>query len=217
MRSTHMASHIASSGFVAAVLLAGVLVVAGCDTTSMADPPPGPPTATRGLPSHAPSPSMSPASSPSAAPFDATSPPEPPAGLDGPPSEEAAAAAATYFLSLFPYMFASGDVAAWDEMRGDSCEYCAGIREIADEYLRDGKRSVGGQIVVSNAQGFHEAGDSYVVAVRLTQKPSHDVDSTGAVIDQNRSTVEASAEMRVVWASDRWRVDGVDMTVLREN
>ena len=124
--------------------------------------------------------------------------------------------AASYFMSLFPYVFATGDVTEWDDLRGESCEYCAGIRDIADGYIRDGKRSVGGQIVVSNVQGFQEKDNSYVVSVRLTQKPSYDVDSTGAVVDENAATVEAKAEMRIVWVSGGWRVDAVDMTVLSE-
>ena len=119
-------------------------------------------------------------------------------------------------MSLFPYVFATGDVREWDEMRGDSCRYCEGIRDAADEYIRQGKRSVGGQILLSNVQAFREKENSYVVAVRLTQLPSHDVDASGSIVEENTATVEAKAEMRVVWVSDRWRVDAVDMTVLSE-
>lgn len=134
--------------------------------------------------------------------------------MAGPPTEEAAAEVAKYFLAIFPYTFASGDVSKWDEMRGADCTFCAGVRAQAQEYLDARKRTVGGQITFAHAQGFAEGDGSFVVAVRLTQSASFDVDPTGEVVDEPGFTVEAKAEMRVVWSDERWRVDAVDMTVL---
>ncbi len=37
---------------------------------------------------------------------------------------EGAITAATYFLSLFPYMYATGDLDAWKNMSDDNCEFC---------------------------------------------------------------------------------------------
>ncbi|WP_233188337.1 DUF6318 family protein, partial [Actinomyces qiguomingii] len=37
---------------------------------------------------------------------------------------EGAITAATYFISLFPYVFATGDLDAWKNLSDDNCSYC---------------------------------------------------------------------------------------------
>ena len=47
---------------------------------------------------------------------DVTVKPERPAALDEPPSVEGAVAVAEYFVDLFPYVNATGDLAEWGEL-----------------------------------------------------------------------------------------------------
>src|SRR5699024_10520245 len=56
--------------------------------------------------------------------------PPPPRPADMARDDEAGAvAAAMYFLSLFAYGAATGDVAEWDTMSASGCLGCAGFRE----------------------------------------------------------------------------------------
>ena len=49
---------------------------------------------------------------------------EPPEAYTPEFTPEGAATAATYFLNLFPYMYVTGDLDAWQNMSDDNCEFC---------------------------------------------------------------------------------------------
>ncbi|WP_103062431.1 DUF6318 family protein [Actinomyces qiguomingii] len=46
---------------------------------------------------------------------------------------EGAAEAATYFLNLVPYVYATGDLDAWKNMSKDDCKFCNGVGTEASE------------------------------------------------------------------------------------
>ena len=58
-----------------------------------------------------------------------------------------AEAAAQYFLQLYPYVYATGDLAEWKAMSHPECVFCEGSLERADDvYGSGGQSAVGGLI-----------------------------------------------------------------------
>nr|WP_146177626.1 DUF6318 family protein [Sphaerisporangium cinnabarinum] len=125
-------------------LALGVVVTAGClvaGCTGGGDPAPSPPVETSTEPS-------------------VTEPPEPEPTTTGPPKPErpaamerddaeGAAAAAEYFLELYPYVMATGDTAEWEAMSHSQCDTCSDFLEQARTIsLRDDLFS-GGRVVAT--------------------------------------------------------------------
>jgi len=52
---------------------------------------------------------------------------EPPEAYTPEFTPEGAATAATYFLNLYPYVYATGDLDAWQNMSDDNCEFCNSV------------------------------------------------------------------------------------------
>ncbi len=49
-----------------------------------------------------------------------------------------ALAAATYFMELYNYVNATGDLTEWDAASDPGCEYCAAVHDDASEVVRSG-------------------------------------------------------------------------------
>ena len=116
-----------------------------------------------------------------------------------------AAAAASYLMQLYPYVLATGDLAEWDALSADTCDFCANTRAEVQELQAAGLRSVGGISILSaegtdlGANGWHSA------SVEIDLAPSEDIDRSGVVHDSNdggRYTIE----MALTW-SGAWKVD----------
>src|SRR6478609_144939 len=103
-------------------------VVAGC--TGGGDPGPSPSVEEPVVPS----PSGTPEPSPTE-----TGPvkPERPAAMER-DDAEGAAAAAEYFLELYPYVMTTGDTTEWDAMAHEECESCRGLIGDAATRAEDG-------------------------------------------------------------------------------
>ncbi|MBI9113497.1 DUF6318 family protein [Sanguibacter suaedae] len=158
-----------------ALLTTAVLVLAGC-----ADDPAATPrdadaatTSTETAPA-TPKPTEDPA----------PTPPERPAAMNG-TDDEAAKAAAIYFLELYEYTLQTRELAKWDAISDPACSFCANVRDkvIADEaksLVSSGIRITwGDEISVSRPQG-----PTLVKAIfLLSQDASTTVDSKGDVTD----------------------------------
>src|SRR5450759_3701477 len=122
----------------AAVALA-VGVVAGC---SGGGAKPGP--SATAAPS-APTASASPTASPTP---DASVKPVRTAAMDQ-VSAAGAEAVAVYFLQLYPYIFASGDLTEWKALSHPECVYCASVLSGAEKMIEAGNRAEGGLVSIS--------------------------------------------------------------------
>lgn len=196
-----------------AATLAGlvVAVLAGCTGgTPSTDPTT---TRPRAVVTTTPSPPLTPSAAPTAdaEEFDASVPPEPPAGLQGPPSEEAAAEASEYFLSLFPYAFATGDLTTWKAMSADSCKYCAGTVEKVELEASQKKHRVGGRIEVLDVQAFHHVDQQYATTVRFHEHESQLIAADGTVEKDIDYVLDGAFEMLLTWTEHGWVIDGVDL------
>ncbi len=204
---------------VAAIAFAGaLLLLTACDSgTRSADTVPTtvrPPTAELATTPNA-YPSTAPTSRVTApAPieeFDATVPPERPAALEGPPTEANAEKAAIYFISLFPYAFATGDLGAWKAMSGESCQYCSGIAGQVRSEQDAGQRRVGGRIEFFDVSAIHLGGHQYVVGATIKEHEGQLLGADGSVEKDTDYVLDARMELAVRWSEMGWFVDGLEI------
>ena len=143
-----------------------------------------------------------------AATSDATDPPERPAEMST-PSAEGAAAAASYFVSLYPYVFATGDLAEWNAMSADDCKYCLNTRASVEDQLARGVRGDGSEISVLSATGSElTAGQTYAADVEIRQSPSFEVSADG-VRHPDGDGGRFKLHLALLWR-DGWFVRAVD-------
>lgn len=199
-----------------AAALAGTLLIgtAACDSGAPGAETTAAPSATgRPTPTHAATekPKPSPTPTPTADAFDATIPPERPAGLDGPASEKTAAEAAKYFLALFPYAFATGDLTQWRAMSGDSCKYCSGTVDQVEAEQAEGKRRTGGRIEVTYSDSVLVGKQQYGVGLTVREHPGTLFRADGSVEKDIDYVLEAHMEFLVSWTGSGWKIDGVEI------
>src|SRR5699024_3229524 len=98
-------------------------------------------------------------------------PPERPVAMEE-ETVEGAIAAAKYFMELYPYIYATGDLEEWDALSDDGCEFCRNSRELAFDLTADGGFSSGGavEIFAGDGGGPYEGGVyAIVLGVRFAE------------------------------------------------
>ena len=189
-----------------AVIVVGFVVGAavGCTGTPGAPTTPTSPVSATPTPSPTltePSPVPSPTS-------DVTTPPERPAAMSE-ATADGAAAAASYFMRLFPYVFATGDFAEWDALSDDGCQYCQNTRGSVEDQIARGMVGAGSEITVESAVGTEIVpGQSFSADLVVTQAPSFEVAADG------RRTPDGDGgryqlHVALTWSSE-WRIVAVD-------
>lgn len=159
--------------------------------------------------SASPTPGPDPTQSESAS--DTTIPPVRPAGADGPPSEEAAGEAASYFHELASYAFATGDLELWKAMSSESCRFCAAVVDQVEAEAAAGKHREGGQVQVLDVQAYHHENQQYAALVTLREHESRVIASDGSVDGEVDYKQDVQLEMLMTWNGTGWIVDGVDV------
>ncbi|NUU19295.1 hypothetical protein HP550_18755 [Cellulomonas humilata] len=139
--------------------------------------------------------------------MDVTVKPERPAALDEPPSVEGAVAVAKYFLALYPYAFATGDLEPWDALGHPKCLYCANVRTEVQDQLAQGLHDVGGEAVVQSASGAEVSpGAFYKVDIDLTQSASRSVNAAGETVEEYPGPHAFHFDIAAVWEEGRWAI-----------
>ena len=176
-----------------------VLLLAGCTD--------GEPTAaesTTAPPVETPTPTPTPTETPA---VDVTVKPERPAALDGPPSVEGAVAVAEYFLLLFPYVNATGDLRDWSDLSNAECVYCTNVAARVTEKFNLGLHDIGGESSITEAIGNEvDPGRWYMAKIRLLQAESATVDATGSVVESYPGAVAYRVDLAVVWDGGIWSI-----------
>ncbi|GEA79604.1 DUF6318 family protein [Cellulomonas sp. CW35] len=204
-----------NQGAITALALA-TLVLTACTDQGPAAPTtrattttaPAPPSASAG-------PTPTPSPTPSALP-DVTVPPQPPAALEGPADADNAQAVAQYFMSLFPYVFATGDTTAWDELSGEDCGYCADITDLAAADRSKGYHEVGGHIEFTFASAMDFEDGTFSATIAFDEHPSQTVNSDGEVVEDYPGIKVTQADVSLEWRDGRWLVQGVDPTLVEK-
>ena len=168
---------ISGSGVRAGIVTAAlILAVSGCTGA----PAPGP--STPGSPGTVLNPSPTTSTTPSATPT--VRAPERPAAMDR-ADADGAIAAATYFVSLYPYAYATGALAAWTAMSDPACVICRSVVGHVTEMRSLGHTSQGPSISVSSVQNGPTANlGSFAIEMHVEQGPSIERDAAGAVVDR---------------------------------
>jgi len=202
-------------GALAAALVLTALGLTACSDDDLVPPPPA--TTTRPPATPSPTPSPTPTPTPTAEGFDATVPPEPPEALGGPPSPEAASEVAQYFISLFPYAQATGDLEAWSTLSGRYCDYCANAQRMVEDLVAANQHSTGGRIQVTEARASELKAGEYGVLLWFTEHPSQTLDADGRVVEDFPETARVSADMHVVWRDSGWSVEAAAVELLGQS
>lgn len=125
-------------------------------------------------------------------------------------SPEGAVAAAEYFISLYPYVYATGDLTEWDAMSEESCVFCSSVHDNVTELHENG--------------GWAEPWAQSLEANSFARDPKNEqrlvipvvVDSTPGVVhkisgdDTARPTQTPRVEtikVQVLWQDGSWRVE----------
>ena len=185
------------AGFVASVVLAGC-------SEEPSTPPTTPPATTT-----APSPTPTPTPTPTP---DAATPPQRPdmSTVDA----ETAEAVATYFLQLYPYVYATGDLAEWRELSHPECIFCASVITNVEQMLTDGHSSEG-SVMSDFALTADEVtpGAFFAVEGTYSEGPSVERDSAGAVVSERLDT-DALRLVAAITYDGRWSVREMDISRL---
>ena len=195
--------------------LAGLLVLVGCTPAEGEETPT--PTVSDGA-SEATEPAADEAGDDDASGGeDPSEEPPPPPEVEAPerPAEmneetvDGAIAAATYFMELYPYIYATGDLAEWDELSDDGCEFCDNSRELALDLTEGGGYATGGEVEIFSADGGGPYDDDvFAVQLGIHFAPSTFVYADGVREDHGEAE-RPDFRLSMLWRDGAWVVLGV--------
>ncbi len=168
---------------VAALLTAGLLTACSDSESPQGDPP-----------------SSTTATTPETGDTDATSSPDPsepdvdkperPAAMDK-KNADGAAAAAEYFITLYPFVMTSGDTSTWKAMSFKTCGFCETSIEQAERIRDKGYTWSGGEITrfdVDTTYDRDEATGIYPFDAHIVQNAGHIEDASGNAVFDGETT-----------------------------
>lgn len=151
--------------------------------------------------------SATPSPTPSPTPAVATAPERPAAMATA--SADGAAAAASYFISLYPYVYATGDLAEWDALADPSCEFCTMVSDEVEDLHSRGHSVVSPLVVVSSSGIELEAQRWYSAEVVVEIAESSEFDRQGQIVKTDGAGAYRTT-YSLTWAGG-WRVDAVGL------
>ena len=110
--------------------------------------------------------------------------PERPAAMENDDAEGAAAAAA-YFLQLYPYVMATGDTTEWDAMTWtETCGFCTSVSQDATSVADAGHTFVGGGVTaaIEKSWPLDTFTGGFPVDVQAEMQEAQVVDANGDVV-----------------------------------
>ncbi|WP_407341846.1 DUF6318 family protein [Pengzhenrongella phosphoraccumulans] len=186
--------------------LAAALTLAGC--TATAAPAPSAP-GTPGI-VHPAGPTTTPSPTPTP-----IAPPQRPAAMDR-DDAEGAIAAATYFISLYSYAYATGDLDELQAMSDPACVFCSGLTSDVQGAAASEARLVGGELTItSSAVTPGVAPNVFRVDLTVTQAPFQEINSSGTVTSSGPGTKSASVNA-VLERDPTWRVRAAMSEVIEQ-
>ncbi|MDO4244129.1 MAG: DUF6318 family protein [Actinomyces sp.] len=123
-------------------------------------------------------------------------------------SPAGAAAAAAYFLTLYPYVYTTGDLTTWEDMSEDDCIFCNSvITNVTELHAGGGWADMWSQEIIILSYGTDPADPNrLVIELRLTA-PEHtthrDRPSRSIIVDAQDTTLL----IQVYWQGDRWIIE----------
>ncbi len=157
-------------------------------------------------PSQVPSDTPTPAHT-SGADQDVSTPPGRPAALDGPATEENAKAVGRYYLSLFPYAVATGDLSQWDALSGEGCRYCDHLRAIVTDIHDAGNHGTGGAYELGFTSGLKDEDGHFIVGIEYVETPSRTVAADGTLVEDFPDRYTMKAVLELSWSGSSWTIE----------
>ncbi len=192
------------SGGTAALLIGACAVggLAGCTRDSVEPTP-------------APTVSSSPTATPSPTPTPTTPPeaiaPERPAAMDE-ISVDGAEAAATYFLQLYPYVYATRDLAEWSILSDPECIFCASVISNVEAQQESGTVNRGSLINLQEIEAREiTRGSWFGVNATFVEGPSTELDQAGAVVSERAESTLNTVEFALTVKDGAWTVREVEV------
>ncbi|VEG27940.1 Uncharacterised protein [Actinomyces howellii] len=156
--------------------------------------------------------SVPPLSSQQQASYDAAMATPEPSRVDGMDehSPYGASQAAGYFLQLYPYVFATGDLNAWEGMSEDGCDFCSSVSEGVREMHDSGGWAEPWTPEISIVSYGTDPADPerHVIETRFLA-PAHKTYSGRPGTVSNIEARDVAIYVQVRWQGDRWAVEGV--------
>ncbi|ROS79122.1 DUF6318 family protein [Cellulomonas sp. PhB143] len=122
--------------------------------------------------------------------------------------ERGAAAAATYFLELYPYVMATGDTKEWDAMSyDDTCDFCVDASKKAIKLKDRNQHYIGGDVDIQTVDVLDKDTlvKGYPVDLNYAQSAARITDSHGVRVDGSNAT-KGHIGVDVAYATTMWRV-----------
>ena len=123
-------------------------------------------------------------------------------------SPSGAAATASYFLNLYPYVYTTGDLTTWKEMSEDDCIFCNSvITNVTELHADGGWTDMWAQEVFILSYGTDPADPNrLVIETRLTS-PEYTIHrgrpSNASIV----SAQDVTIKVQVYWRDDHWVVE----------
>ncbi|MBO9555756.1 DUF6318 family protein [Cellulomonas sp.] len=185
---------------VSAATALGAGLIAGCTS----DPPTtSEPTFSGTRATSTPSPSVSPTAN-------VRVKPERPDAWDN-VSVDGAIAVATYFMELYGYTYATGDLESWNGLSHPDCEFCASTRDGVNDLLSAGQLRDGGAVTIADPSAREiSPGELFSVDVAMTEAPARVVSVSGKALTDWAPGSRYQTNVLVLRDANRWWIRGVD-------
>ena len=123
-------------------------------------------------------------------------------------SSYGAAQTAAYFLSLYPYVYATGDLATWQDMSQDTCTFCNSVITNVTEIHSDGGWSDPWQaeIAVISYGVDPDDPERYVVTTNFVN-PEYTAYSGRPLSMSSIPARDVTVLVQVYWQGDKWVVE----------
>ncbi|WP_324649882.1 DUF6318 family protein [Georgenia sp. H159] len=122
---------------------------------------------------------------------------------------EGAKAAAEYFLKLFSYVYATGDLSEWSEFTHSDCMFCTSVAEDVSELYAHGGYADGPAIEVLTMEAMPPDEDYayYSVAIEASERTSRRFDRAGVVTEENE-TSDLEVDLVLDRVDGEWTIRG---------
>jgi len=127
------------------------------------------------------------------------------------PSVDGAVAAAHYFLELYSYSMATGDLDAWRAMSADDCKMCNNVIGQVEDLVAIGHTVFSDPLESPIANGMEVVpSELYGADLDVTQGAWKEIDGAGNVVDSGPPSA-AYMQFTIGWGPDGWIVRQVDV------
>ena len=123
---------------------------------------------------------------------------------------DGAIAAATYFIALYSYAYATGDLDGWSAISDPACVFCQSVREDKLAAASRAEQSEGGSISIVGTPTTSNLiePEAFQVDAAISQAPYQTVGPGGAVIDERPMQLGRMA-IALNASSGAWQVTAV--------